>query len=164
MRRVVIAYSLIVAWLFGWLTATFGPFEAAAIAVVLGTPVLFAWRMLAENRPIKRREYVYLAVLAGTVVSAAAFLVVTWYSAGIDKLAMFRRELREFQRRIARDPECKNVTVDYTDRKGGRVYLTGTVPSKNAYDRLIKTINSLVHSNVSGYHDGVAYPGKPKLE
>jgi len=42
-----------------------------------------------------------------------------------------------FLREIAHKPEYEDVDVSYTHRKGERVYLKGTVATKDVHDRLM---------------------------
>lgn len=164
MRWATTAYSIASIWLFGWLTATFGFLCAVLATLILASPAFFSWRMSARNRPIGRCEYGYLAVLAIVVVIGTLFLVMTWFETGMDRLASFDREYRAFCSRIATMPEYKNVEVSYTHRKGGRVYLHGTVDTKDSHDRLIQMVDRTVRSNASGFYDGVSIRGMPSAD
>lgn len=164
MRKATVIYSIIAIWIFGWLTGTFGGLPALLVAVILGLPAICAWRMTAMKRPVKRREYGYLIVATTLAVVGTAFLVVNWYSTGMDRLATFEREYHAFRRHVSAMPEYKNVEISYTRRKGGRVYLRGTVVGKVYHDQLMQTIESMVRNNDCGYYDGVDYPNKPSSD
>ncbi len=151
-------------WIFGWLTGIFGFLPALLMAIVFTCPVFFSWRMTRGNRPVKRREYGYLAVVTMLALSCTAFFVIEWYATGMDRLAMFGREYRAFQRRVSSMPEYKNVEVSHTLRKGGRVYLHGSVVAKTSHDRLIQMSDRMIRNSECGYYDGVDYPGKDPAE
>ena len=156
MRRITIVYAIISIWFGGWLTATFGILPAILAAIIFMSPVFFSWRILRQNRPTKRREYVYLTILTTLAVASTSFLIITWFESGMDKLVIFDREYNAFCQHIATMHEFKSVEISYTDRKGGRVYLHGTVGSKDSHDRLIEMIDRMIRNNGSGYFDG--YP------
>jgi hypothetical protein len=160
MRRWAIAYSVIAIWVFGWLAGRFGLLPSLFAAVVFFIPGVFAWRMVASKRTIKRREYVYLGVATVLALVATTFVIAKWHGAGMDRLAIFDREYHQFRNRVESMPEYKNVEVSYTHRKGGRVYLHGHVANKGSHERLIQLIEWMVRNNDSGYFDGVNYPGK----
>jgi hypothetical protein len=162
LRRLTIVYIMVAIWAFGWLAATFGFLPSVLAEVILVAPVYFAWRMITGNRPIERSEYGYLSVVATLSIAATVYLALNWYGAGMDRLAMFDREFREFRRHVASSPEYKKVELSYTHRKGGRVYMNGAVGSQYSHDRLIQDIESMVRNNYGGYYDGVSYPGKAK--
>lgn len=164
MRRITIAYAAVSMWVFGWLTGTFGFLHALLAAAIFTSPVFFSWRMITSNRPVKRREYGYLTVVTMLALSCTTFLVVGWYATGMDRLAMFGREYRAFQRRVSTMPEYKNVEVSHTLRKGGRVCLHGSVVAKTSHDRLIQMIDRMIRNDECGYYDGVDYPGKDPAE
>jgi hypothetical protein len=161
MRNWTIAYTLIATWTSGWLAGRFGLFPSLFAAIVILAPAFFAWRMLAPNKVTKRREYVYLALVTSLAISGTGFVVAKWYETGMERSAMFDREIYRFKNRVASIPEYKNVEVSFTHRKGGRVYLQGYVTSKDSHDRLLQTYEWMVRNNESGCHDGVEYPGKP---
>lgn len=160
MRRWSIAYSVIAIWTFGWLAGRFGLLLSLFAALIFFIPAVFAWRMLASNRAIKRREYAYLSFVTVLALGATAFVVTKWHDTGMDRLAMFDREYHEFHSRVNSMSEFKNVEVAYTHRKGRRVYLHGHVANKDSYDRLLQMIKWMIRNNDSGYYDGVEYPGK----
>lgn len=160
MRRWTIAYTVIAIWTFGWLAGRFGILPSLFAAFIFFIPAVFAWRMLILNRPIKRREFVYLGLVTVLACCGTAFVVSKWYETGMDRLAMFDREFHQFRNRVASMPEYQNVEISYTHRKGGRVYLHGHVANKDAHDRLIRMIDGMVRNNDSGYYDGVEFPGK----
>jgi hypothetical protein len=159
--RISLAYLAVAVWAFGWLAATFGLGPSLFLAAILFAPAFFAWRMAARQQAIQQHEYAYLSIIATVAVAATTFLVIHWYGAGMDSLARFDREFRAFRRHVASTPEYRNVQIEYTHRKGGRVYMHGYVPSKFWHDLLIQDIESMVRSNFSGYFDGVHYPNKP---
>jgi hypothetical protein len=160
MRRWAIAYSVIAMWAFGWLAGRFGLLPSLFAALVFFIPAVFAWRMVASKRIIKRREYAYLGVVTVLALGATTFVVAKWHDAGMDRLAIFDREYHRFRNRVESMPEYRNVDVSYTHRKGGRVYLHGRVANKQSHERLIQLIVWMVRNNDSGYYDGVDYPGK----
>jgi hypothetical protein len=155
LTRIAAAYYLIAAWAFGWLAATFGMMPSLFAALIIFAPAFFAWRMAKAQRSTTPRECAYLAVVTTAAVVATAFLVTHWFGAGMDSLARFDREFRAFRRHVASTPEYKHVQLSYTHRKGGRVYMHGSVPSQYWHERLIHDIESMVRSNFSGYFDGV---------
>jgi hypothetical protein len=120
--------------------------------------------MITGNRPIHRREYGYLAFLTSLCVVATGFPIMMWYAAGMDRLLLFHREYEAFCRSAAAEPAFRNVAISYTDRKGARVYLHGSVASKDSHDRLITTIEQMIRNNDGGYYDGVEFPGRPKMD
>jgi hypothetical protein len=160
MRTAAIVYSVLVIWMSGWLTSTFGFFPALFAAIILGLPPFFAWRVSKPGYAAKRREFVYLAIASILSIAASTFLLTTWYGAGINRLVIFEREYQAFRREVAAIPEFANVNVSYTHRKGGRVYLHGTVASEYSHSRLIKMVEEMIRYGDSGYYDGVYYPGK----
>jgi len=160
MRKFAIAYSILAICAFGWLTGSFGLLPSLFASIIVFSPAAFAWRMVATDRTVKRREFVYLGIVTMLAVTASVFIVSKWYETGMDRLAVLDREIRAFQKHVATIPEYKNVEVTYTHRKGGRVYLHGTVTTKTSYERLLQTLNRMVRNNESGYYDGVEYPGK----
>jgi hypothetical protein len=160
MRIAAIIYSIVVIWMFGWLAGTFSFVPALFAATILALPVLFAWRVSKAGYTPKRREFVYLATAVTLSVVATTFLLTMWYGAGIDRLVIFEREYQAFRREVAAIPEFAKVEVSYTHRKGGRVYLHGTVGSEYSHSRLIKMIEEMIRYGDSGYYDGVHYPGK----
>lgn len=160
MRHWTFAYTTIAIWTCGWLAGRFGLFPSLFAAVIILAPALFAWRMLASNKVAKRREYIYLAMVTLLAIFGTGFVVAQWYETGMDRLAMFDREMHQFTNRVASMPEYKNVEVSFTHRKGGRVYLKGHVANKDSHDRLLQNYGWMVRNNDSGYYDGVEYPGK----
>ena len=160
MRNVTIAYSVIAIWAFGWLAGRFGFLPSLFASVIILAPAFFAWRMISRKQTVKHRELAYLGVVTMLAVAASGFIVVKWYDTGMDRRAIFDREYHAFQRRVSTMPEYNNVEVSYTHRKGGRVYLHGSVANKDSHDRLIQTIDWMIRNNDSGYFDGVEYPGK----
>lgn len=160
MRNVTITYSVIAIWAFGWLAGRFGFIPSLFVSVIILSPACFAWRMVSREQTIKRREFGYLGVITMLAIAASIFVVINWYETGMDRLAIFDREYHAFQRHVSGMPEYKNVEISYTHRKGGRVYLHGSVASRLSYDRLIQTIDWMIRNNDSGYYDGVEYPGK----
>ena len=160
MRRWTIAYVVLAAWTFGWLAGRFGLLPSCFFAIIFFIPAVFAWRMSAANRTIKRREYAYLGLVAALAISATLFLVARWIDTGMDRSAMFEREYHQFRNRINSMLEYKNVEISYTHRKGGRVYLHGHVANKDSHDRLVRMIEQMVRNNDSGYYNGVDYPGR----
>ena len=160
MRKLAIAYSVLAIWTFGWFTGSFGLLPSLFASIIIFTPAAFAWRMVATDRTVKGREYAYLAVVTMLAVTASVFIVSKWYETGMDRLAVFEREIHAFQKHVATMPEYKDVEVSYTHRKGGRVYLHGTVTTQASHERLLQTIDRMVRNNDSGYYDGVEYPGK----
>lgn len=161
MRSWTIAYTVVSIWTFGWLASRFGLAYSIFAAAIIFIPAAFAWRMLASNIAIKHREYLYLGLVTLASVYATAFIVSSWFDAGLDRLRIFESEYQSFRDRVNSLPEYKQVEVSYTHRKGGRVYLHGHVINKDSHDRLIDLIESIVRNSDSGYYDGVDYPGKP---
>jgi hypothetical protein len=161
MRRVTIAYTIIATWLFGWLTGTFGFLPALLAALIFVSPGFFAWRMTRSRQPVKRREYVYLAVVTTLALFGTAFIIVSWYAYGLDKLAMLDREIRAFRRGIATMPEFSKVEVSYTLVKGGRVSLDGWVGAKKWHDQLVEMATRMFRNNEGGIFDRVTYPREP---
>lgn len=161
MQHWTIAYTTIAIWTGGWLAGRFGLLPSLFASVIILAPALFAWRMLTSNKVGKRREYIYLGVVTLMAISGTGYIVVNWYENGMDRSAMFDREIHQFKNRVASIPEYKNVEVSFTHRKGGRVYLKGHVESKDSHDRLLETYDRMVRNNASGCYDGVEYPGKP---
>jgi hypothetical protein len=161
MRPVRIVYAAVSIWLFGWLTGTFGLALALVAAVILVSPAFYAWRLTTAKRTARRREYGYLAVVTTLAVVVTSFLVVKWFETGMDRLAFFNRECRPFRRHISSMPECKEVKISYTHRKGGLVCLQGTVVTKRSHNRLVQTMEWMIRNGDSGYFDRVDYPGKP---
>lgn len=155
MRRLVVIYCAAALWTFEWLAATFGFFPSLLIAVIFGTPGFVGWRLTRPERQVKPREHVYLAILLSVAIIGTGFVTTKWYSAGMDRLALFERECETLRRSIANDPAFQDVEVSYTTRKGGRVYLHGSVASKSSHDRLITMVERTVRNNDSGYYDGV---------
>jgi len=100
MRHWTIAYLAIAIWTFGWLAARFGLLPSLFAAIILFSPVLFAWRMLISKRETKRREYFYLGVVALLAVCGTSFVVSKWVETGMDRSAMFDREFHQFKNRI----------------------------------------------------------------
>ncbi|MFN3149998.1 hypothetical protein [Bremerella sp.] len=164
MRNVTIAYSVIAIWAFGWLAGRFGFLPSLFVAIIILTPAFFAWRMILRDQVIKRREFAYLSVVTLLAVSGSVFIILQWYDTGMDRRAMFDREYHAFQRRVSTMPEFRDVEISYTHRKGGRVYMHGSVANKLSHDRLIETIDWMIRNNDSGYYDGVEYPGKTNAE
>jgi hypothetical protein len=164
MRRIKTVYAAVSIWFFGWFTATFGFLPALFITTIFASPCFFLWRMTTPNRAIKRREYFYLAILTTLAVAGSLFIVMKWFETGMDRLAFFDREYDAFCHQIATMPEYRNVEISYTNRKGGRVYLHGSVGTKYAHDQLIQIIDNMIRNNDSGYYDGIAYPGKPSSD
>jgi hypothetical protein len=160
MRRITTAYAVLSIWFFGWLTATFGILPALLAAIIFASPAVFSWRMTTRNRPTRRREYLYLGILTALAAVSTSFIVVKWFETGMDRLTIFDREYRAFRSHIASMPEYKDVEVSYTNRKGGRLYLHGTVGTKDSHDQLIQLVSRMVRNNESGYYDGVEYPGR----
>ena len=160
MRQATIAYTAFAIWVFGWLAGIFGLLPSLFASVILGLPAFFACRLVKSGKAIKRREYVYLAAMTTVSAAAAAFLVTSWYGAGVDRLVIFEREYQSFRREVAAIPELRNVEVSYTQRKGVRVYLHGSVASEYSHRRLIKMIEEMIRYDDGGYYDGVRYPGK----
>ncbi|QDT65324.1 hypothetical protein [Calycomorphotria hydatis] len=162
MRNVTIVYSVIAIWAFGWLAGRFGFSPSLFASFIILAPMFFAWRMISRDQSIKRREFAYLGIVTVLAVAASVFIVLKWYDTGMDRRAIFDREYHAFQRHISTMPEYKNVEISYTHRKGGRVYLHGSVANKDSHDRLIQIIDWMIRNNDSGYYDGVEYPGKTK--
>ncbi len=162
MRIATIVYSIIAIWMFGWLTGTFGFLQSLFLTFIFAIPAFIAWRITTSKRNVKKREYAYLGVLVSLAVAPTIFVVANWYSNGITRLARFDREYHAFRRHVSEMPEYESVEVSHTLRKGGRVYLHGTVENKDYHDRLIHAIEWMIRSNLSGYDDGVGYPGKPE--
>ena len=161
MRKLTIAYSVAVVWVLGWLAAIFGFLPSCFLALILAVPAFFAWRMFAVGRNVKRREYVYLAVAAALAVAGSAFVVSHWYSVGMDRIAMFERQCHSLRRQVSAMPEYENVELSYTLHKGGRVYLHGTVESKESHDELMHMIYREIRNGQSACSGSVEYPGKP---
>jgi len=109
--------------------------------------------MTRPERQVKPREHVYFAILLSVAIIGTGFVTTKWYSAGMDRLALFERECETLRRSIANDPAFQDVEVSYTTRKGGRVYLHGSVASKTSHDRLITMVKRTVRNNDSGYYD-----------
>ena len=160
MRRFAIAYTAFATWAFGWMVGRFLLLPSLLAAIILFSPALFAWRMLASSRSPKRREYVYLSVVTLLAVCGTTFVALQWLDKGMDRAAMFDREFHQFKSHIAGMPEYKNVNVSFTHRKGGRVYLNGQVSTKDAHDRLLRLYARMVRNNESGCYDGIAVHGK----
>ena len=163
MCRWIIAYSVIAVWTFGWLSGRFGLLPSFFPALMLFIPAVFAWRMLASSRTIKRREYAYLGLVTMLGIGGTRFVVAKWYETGVDQLAIFDREYHQFRNRVKSMPEYENVEVSYTRGKGGRdyrVYLQGRVANKGSHDRLLQMIGSMVRNNDSWYYDHLEYPGE----
>jgi hypothetical protein len=158
MRRVALTYAAAAIWLFGWMTGTFDLFLSVVTSLVSAAPIFVWWRMSARNQPIKRREYLYLAILTILALVGTAFLVAMLFNTGRDRIAIFDREYYAFCREIRAMPEFKNVETSYTNEKMGRMYLKGNVASKDSHDRLIEMVRYWIR--YGGYSDDVDYPGK----
>jgi hypothetical protein len=155
MRILVVIYCAAAIWTLGWLAATFGVGPSLLIGFVLGIPGFVGWRMTRSVRQLLAREYVYLAILFSVAITGAGYVTTKWYSAGMDRLALFERESKEFRLAVANDPAFHDVEVSFTSRKGGRIYLHGSVASKAVHDRLIEMAKQTVRNNDGSYHDGV---------
>lgn len=140
-----------------WVYSTFG-YPALVVGCLMVLPgLLVLWRLRKE--PIGVRQRVDFAIAGTVAVGAISFLIFRSYDLGLDRHAKFEREYHSFLRKIANEPEYGAIDVSYTHRKGGRVYIKGTVATKALHDRLIEVFESTVHSNESGYYDGIVYPG-----
>lgn len=162
MRKFATVYTAAAIWIFGWTTGVFGLVASSFLSIIILAPVVFSWRMATANCPIRRHEYGFLALTTLLAISSSVFIVVKWYETGMDRVAMFEREFHAFHRHIKTMPEFRNVDVSYTTRKGGRVYLSGRVATRLAHEELLRTIESMIRNNRSGYSDGVEYPDKSR--
>lgn len=161
MRTLATFYTISVSLTLCWISSTFG-FPRLVLAFLLALPGGFVlWRLALRNRSISWYERAYLAVVGMMTVGAIGFLIFQSYELRLDRHAKFEREYHAFRQQVANMSEYGAVEVSYTHRKGGRVYLKGTVATKDSYDRLIALFESSVQSNESGYYDGVVYPDKP---
>ena len=163
MRGWIIAYSVIAIWTFGWLSGRFGLLPSFFPALMLFIPAVFAWRMLASRRTIKRREYAYLGLVTMLALSGTPFVIAKWYDTGVDRLAVFDRQYHQFRNRVKSMPEYENVEVSYEHGKGGSVfcvYLDGSVANKGSHDRLLQMIGRMVRNNDCWYYDRLEYPGE----
>jgi len=75
MLRWTIAYTSIAIWVFGWLAGRYGILPSFLAALIFFTPAVFAWRILASERTVKRREYAYLGLVTALAVVATTFVV-----------------------------------------------------------------------------------------
>ena len=73
----------------------------------------------------------------------------------LDDLHAFDRDYAQFKRVVESQDRFKNVHVDYTLRKGGRIYLNGTVVTQEDHDALTHLVDVALKHAVSGYYDGV---------
>lgn len=161
MRRFVILYTIASIWTFGWATGTFGFLPSTFLCLLLSLPVLIGWRILEAKRDVRDREYWYVGLVSAIAVCASVLVVHNWYDVGMHRRARFAREIAVFDRHVQATPEFKSVSVSHTMRKGGRVYLKGSVANAKSHERLMHDIEWMIRNNDSGYHDGVDYPGKP---
>lgn len=149
-------YLISAAITLSWVYSDFGNPTLVVGCLMVSPGLLVLWRL--RKKPIGVRQRVDLAIAGTVAVVAISFLIFRSYDLGLDRHAKFEREYHSFLRKIANKPEYADIEVSYTHRKGGRVYLKGTVATKDLHDRLIEDFESTVHSNESGYYDGIAWP------
>ncbi len=165
MRRLTIAYTAVAIWAFGWLTGTFGFGPALLASIILLTPAYFGWRMAAARQDdVRDREYVYLGVLTLFSVTGTLLLITAWFDTGMDRRAMFNRALSDFRQHVATMPEYGNVTISYTDLKGGGLRLDGSVANEEAHERFLRTLERMVGFTGVWYDDDIYYPGRADSE
>ena len=160
----MLIYAIVLAWVFGWLTAYFGFIRALIYAFVLLMPLYVAKRIVYQEYRSTRMQLCSLALVALLSAGATAYAVAQSFENGLDKLLLLDREYQKFQDNVMTMPEFRNVTATYTHRKGGRVYLTGSVLTKHYHDRLIQSVDHYIRNAQSGYHDDVEYPEEPSEE
>ena len=154
-------------WALGWLTAVFGPLHAFLATLIVAFPLLFMVRMARSDRPAKRREYVYLAVLTVLALVGARFLICVWYDHGVNRPVALERNLRSLRRYLANKPEYEHVTVCH--KMGGlkgmdlHVVLGGSVRTRDVHDELMKTVNRGMRY-ADSVEDEVTYWGREAEE
>ena len=160
MRSFAIVCTIATVGVFSWLATIYQLSTAGFHAFFFGLLACQAWRMALSKRQPTLRDYFFLAA-AGILPSTLSVLFVM---ASGSRGHVLEREYISFARHIARMPEYKRVEATYTQRKGGRVYLKGHVPSKESHDRLIQIAEQMIQKNESGFYDGVEFPGKPRAK
>lgn len=160
-RRISIAYSVIAAWVFGWLAGTFGLLSSIFPVCILFIPSAIAFRILSSDHAATKREYGYFGVTVTLTIVATALFITHYFDTGMYRLAQFEREYRMFHSEVSSMPEYNQVELSYTRRKGGCVYLHGHVSSKAQHEHLLEKLERIVHNNDAGFLDDVKYPGKP---
>lgn len=149
-----------------WIGSVFNAALATIVFVILSVPAVVAVRMLLAKRSSKKRELAYLCITFATVLIGTGFLVRDWFDRRLDvhlaEVRHFEMARDELFGRIRKQPRFSNVTLDYTMRKGGRVYIKGSVVSQADLDDLKQMADELELS----YHLGTEVESKhsPKSE
>ena len=160
MQTFIFCYTIAAIWVFGWMAGTFGLLPSVFVSIILFAPAFVGFRIINGEQNNQIRKIVYLSLVTMFSLAGSATIVHSWFDVGLDRSVILDREYLDFRNSVKSLPEFDDVDISYTNRKGGRVFLSGTVANKASHDRLIEKVERMVYNNHAGYHDGVDFPGK----